>query len=54
MTTVIKLPFKFPDASYSDPLGEAPLRPKTAGGNRAPPIEDEFGDEELGDDLLPE
>jgi len=42
------------DASYSDPLGEAPMRPKTAGGNRGPPIDDEFGDEELGDDLLPE
>ena len=44
----------FADASYSDPLGEAPMRPKTAGGNRGPPIDDEFGDEELGDDLLPE
>ena len=43
----------FADASYSDPLGEAPARPKTA-GHRAPVIEDEFGDEELGDDLLPE
>ncbi|XP_065057334.1 intraflagellar transport protein 88 homolog isoform X1 [Rhopilema esculentum] len=42
------------DASYADPLGEAPSRPKTAGGNKAPQIEDEFGDEELGDDLLPE
>ena len=43
------------DATYVDPLGEAPARPKTAGRGRQPaPIEDEFGDEELGDDLLPE
>ena len=42
------------DATYSDPLGEAPARPKTAGRQRHQPQEDEFGDEELGDDLLPE
>ncbi|KXJ23694.1 intraflagellar transport protein 88 homolog [Exaiptasia diaphana] len=42
------------DATYSDPLGEAPARPKTAGRQRHIPQEDEFGDEELGDDLLPE
>lgn len=44
----------FLDATYADPLGEAPARPKTAGRQRHQPVEDEFGDEELGDDLLPE
>ena len=41
------------DATYSDPLGDAPARPKTAGRQRQP-VDDEFADEELGDDLLPE
>lgn len=41
------------DASYSDPLGPQAERPKTA-ARRKDPNEDEFGDEELGDDLLPE
>ncbi|XP_076466664.1 intraflagellar transport protein 88 homolog isoform X2 [Babylonia areolata] len=41
------------DASYSDPLGPQMERPKTA-ARRKDPNEDEFGDEELGDDLLPE
>lgn len=43
------------DASYADPMGEAPSRPKTAGGHGRPQIvEDEFADEEIGDDLLPD
>ena len=42
-----------PDASYSDPLGPQMERPKTA-ARRKDPHEDEFGDEELGDDLLAE
>jgi len=42
------------DATYADPLGEAPARPKTAGRQRQQQIEDEFADEEIGDDLLPE
>ncbi|KAK7108171.1 intraflagellar transport protein 88 homolog [Littorina saxatilis] len=41
------------DASYSDPLGPQRERPKTA-SRRKDPHEDEFGDEELGEDLLPE
>nr|XP_054753172.1 intraflagellar transport protein 88 homolog [Lytechinus pictus] len=40
------------DASYMDPLGPSAERPKTAARKRD--AEDEFGDEELGDDLLPE
>lgn len=44
----------FIDATYADPLGEAPARPKTAGRQRPQQVEDEFGDEEIGDDLLPE
>lgn len=42
------------DATYADPLGEAPARPKTAGRQRQQQVEDEFADEEIGDDLLPE
>ncbi|KAL5010279.1 hypothetical protein ScPMuIL_012584 [Solemya velum] len=41
------------DATYSDPLGPQMERPKTA-ARRRDQMEDEFGDEELGDDLLPE
>ena len=41
------------DASYVDPLGPTTERPKTA-ARRRDQVEDEFGDEELGDDLLPE
>ena len=41
------------DASYHDPLGPQIERPKTA-AKRRDQVEDEFGDEELGDDLLPE
>ncbi|XP_062861815.1 intraflagellar transport protein 88 homolog isoform X2 [Trichomycterus rosablanca] len=40
------------DASYIDPLGPQAERPKTAAKKRTE--EDEFADEELGDDLLPE
>ncbi len=40
------------DATYSDPLGPAAERPKTAARRRD--VEDEFDNEELGDDLLPE
>ena len=36
----------------SDPLGPQAERPKTAARRRD--VEDEFADEELGDDLLPE
>ncbi len=42
------------DASYSDPLGPMPERPRTSAGNRGGNQEDEFADEEIGDDLLPE
>ncbi|XP_039719124.1 intraflagellar transport protein 88 homolog [Pteropus medius] len=40
------------DASYVDPLGPQVERPKTAAKKRIE--EDDFADEELGDDLLPE
>ncbi|OWK00715.1 hypothetical protein Celaphus_00016660, partial [Cervus elaphus hippelaphus] len=43
---------KEPDASYVDPLGPQIERPKTAAKKRMD--EDDFADEELGDDLLPE
>ena len=43
------------DTSYNDPLGPAPERPRTSAGNRGGAInDDEFADEEIGDDLLPE
>ena len=44
------------DTSYNDPLGPAPERPRTNAGNRGQGIihDDEFADEEIGDDLLPE
>ncbi|XP_070567544.1 intraflagellar transport protein 88 homolog isoform X4 [Ptychodera flava] len=41
------------DASYVDPLGPSVERPKTAARSRDK-TEDEFADEELGEDLLPE
>ena len=41
------------DTNYSDPLGPAPQRPMTSAGNRGQ-NDDDFGDEEIGDDLLPE
>lgn len=41
----------FSDASYSDPLGPSTARPRTSAGK---PLDlDDFGDEQLGDDLLP-
>eukprot|EP01137_Pigoraptor_chileana_P011552 Opistho-2@62617 len=40
------------DASYSDPLGDMPSRPKTATAKRR--SEDDFDNEEIGDDLLPD
>lgn len=40
------------DASYVDPLGPQMERPKTAAKKRME--DDEFADEELGEDLLPE
>ena len=43
------------DASYNDPLGPAPERPRTSAGVRGGALnDDEFADEEIGDDLLPE
>ncbi|CAG0895541.1 unnamed protein product [Cyprideis torosa] len=39
------------DASYSDPIGPLTERPKTS--SRPRKDDDDFGDEELGDDLLP-
>lgn len=44
--------FLYVDASYVDPLGPPMERPKTAAKKRVE--EDDFADEELGDDLLPE
>ena len=41
------------DSSYSDPLGPAPERPRTSAG-RGQRDDDDFADEEIGDDLLPE
>ena len=41
------------DGSYSDPLGPLPDRPRTSVGPRNNADED-FADEEIGDDLLPE
>lgn len=41
-----------PDATYKDPMGALPPRPKT--GMAKQYKEDDFYGEELGDDLLPE
>ena len=41
------------DASYVDPLGELPERPKTA-ARKQEVADDDFADVELGNDLLPE
>ena len=43
----------FVDTTYSDPLGPQMERPKTA-AKRRDEQPDDFADEELGDDLLPE
>lgn len=40
------------DTTYSDPLGPAAERPKTA-ATRRKADENDFEDEELGEDLLP-
>ncbi|KAL1518115.1 hypothetical protein ABEB36_001787 [Hypothenemus hampei] len=40
------------DVNYSDPLGPLPVRPRTGAGKSL--HFDEFGNEEFGDDLLPE
>ncbi|ELK38669.1 Intraflagellar transport protein 88 like protein [Myotis davidii] len=45
-------PYESSNASYVDPLGPQIERPKTAAKKRLE--EDDFADEELGDDLLPE
>ena len=42
------------DSSYADPLGDTPQRPRTSARVHKHEAEDEFGDEELGEDLLPE
>lgn len=42
------------DASYSDPLGQLPERPKTSARARPLGTEDDFDDADLNDDLLPE
>ena len=48
-------PIREIDTSYSDPLGPAPERPRTSAGNRGGfGNDDDFADEEIGDDLLPE
>lgn len=39
------------DATYSDPLGPLAARPMTSAGRA---LDDDFGDEPIGDDLLPE
>lgn len=49
---VNKIIFSFADASYVDPLGPQMERPKTGAKKRGE--DDDFADEELGDDLLPE
>jgi intraflagellar transport protein 88 len=40
------------DVNYDDPIGPAPERPKTS-SRKKDAADDDFGDEELGDDLLP-
>ncbi|KAI6656911.1 Intraflagellar transport protein 88-like protein isoform X3 [Oopsacas minuta] len=42
------------DSGYTDPLGDTPQRPRTSARVHKQEPEDEFGDEELGEDLLPE
>ena len=41
-----------PDATYADPLGDLPPRPKTA--SKRQQEDDDFQNAELDDDLLPE
>ncbi|XP_061428942.1 LOW QUALITY PROTEIN: intraflagellar transport protein 88 homolog [Lethenteron reissneri] len=42
------------DASYSDPLGPQAERPRTAAARRRPQEDDDFGDDEITDELLPD
>ena len=42
------------DSSYADPLGDTPQRPMTSARLHKTDAEDDFGDDELGEDLLPE
>ena len=42
----------FVDASYKDPIGALPMRPKTAARKADEDEDEEWGD--LGDDMLPE
>jgi len=44
------------DGTYVDPLGPQMERPRTAARRRdqAPVISDEFSNEQIGDDLLPD
>lgn len=44
--------YDFTDSSYVDPLGPLQERPKTS--LRRKQDEDEFADDDIGDDLLPE
>lgn len=48
----LKVHIASPDSSYVDPLGPLQERPKTS--LRRKQDEDEFADEDIGDDLLPE
>ena len=48
----VNLSITISDPNYVDPLGPQMERPKTAAKRRD--LDDEFADEELGDDLLPE
>jgi hypothetical protein len=41
-----------PDASYADPIGDLPVRPKT--GARKKSDEDEWGNVNVDQDLLPD
>jgi len=58
MLNVVKssLCFCVSDGSYVDPLGPQQERPRTAARRRdqAPVISDEFNNEQIGDDLLPD
>ena len=42
------------DSHYTDPLGDSPQRPRTSARVHKQEPEDEFGDEDLGEELLPE
>jgi len=42
------------DGKYSDPLGPQAARPRTAARRGEQSHQDDFDNEELGDDLLPD